>query len=154
MATRHSQKCCEKLVEVGAIDKLLKVICSMTRSIPDQEVLKHALSTLRNLACYQHLVEVLIVSNGSIETIFREFLRNKDEGYFIASELLKKICLEHRGVEAVRRLPALVKRLNGLVEELKRKADTEKRNARSLAARENTERRLKEASELLKLISI
>ncbi|KAK4755067.1 hypothetical protein SAY87_008824 [Trapa incisa] len=151
-ATRHSQKCCEKIVEAGAIDKLLKLICSMTRSIPDQEVLKHTVSTLRNLARYPHLLEVLIDSHRSMETIFREMLRNKEEGYFIASELLRKVCSHPRGAEIVRRCPALVKRLHSLVEELTRKSDMEKRNPRSLATRENTERRLKEATRLLKLM--
>lgn len=75
MTTKHSQKCCEELVAAGAIGILLKLIRSVSRSIPDQEVLKHALSTLRNLTRYQHLTEVLIQSHGSIEIIFWEFLR-------------------------------------------------------------------------------
>ncbi|XP_059662135.1 uncharacterized protein LOC132308145 [Cornus florida] len=151
MATEHSQICCEELVAVGAVDTLLKLIRSVSRSIPDQEVLKHALSTLRNLARYPHLTEVLIDRRGSLETIFWEFLRNK-EGYFIASELLKKICSNQKGVEAVRNLPALLKRLHNLVEDLTRKAGI-KRNARAVVAREHTERRLREATELLKLIT-
>ena len=75
MATKHSQKCCEKLVEAGAVDTLLKLIRSVSRSIPDQEVLKHALSTLRNLARYPHLAEVLLASRGSVETVLWEFIR-------------------------------------------------------------------------------
>lgn len=75
MATQHSQKCCEELVAAGAVDTLLKLIRSVSRSIPDQEVLKHALSTLRNLARYPHLAEVLITCPGSIQTILCEFLR-------------------------------------------------------------------------------
>ncbi|KAL3742143.1 hypothetical protein ACJRO7_017602 [Eucalyptus globulus] len=152
MATRHSQKCCEKLVEAGAIDKLLKLIRSMTRSIPDQEVLKHALSTLRNLARYAELLDVLIDSHGSIEIIFFELLRNKEDGFFIASELLKKICTRDKGAGALRKSPSLLKRLNGLVEELTRRVHNDKRNGRVIASKENTERRLKEAAELLKLM--
>lgn len=75
MATRYSQKCCERLVDAGAIKTLLKLIRSGSRSIPDQEVLKHALSTLRNLARYPHLVEVLIDGEGSVETVLWELLR-------------------------------------------------------------------------------
>ncbi|KAA8520051.1 hypothetical protein F0562_014275 [Nyssa sinensis] len=153
MTTEHSQKCCEKLVDAGAVDTLLKLIRSVSRSIPDQEVLKHALSTLRNLARYPHLIEVLLDSRGSVETFLWELVRNKDEGYFIAAELLKKICSNQKGVEAVRKLPALVKRLHNLVEDLIRRAGNEKRNARSMVAREHTERRLREAVELLKLIT-
>ncbi|CAL5344527.1 unnamed protein product [Camellia sinensis] len=127
MATKHSQKCCEKVVEAGAVDTLLKLILSVSRSIPDQEVLKHALSTLRNLARCSHLTEVLVRSRGFVETILWELLRNKDEGYFIASELLRKICLNTKGVEAARSLPTLLKRLHNLVEDLTRKTGNEKR---------------------------
>ncbi|CAK9146844.1 unnamed protein product [Ilex paraguariensis] len=152
MATEHSQKCCETLVAAGAVDTLLKLIRSVSRSIPDQEVLKHALYTLRNLARYPHLSEVLIDSRGSVQTILWELLRNKEEGYFIASELLKRICLDKKGIEAVHNLPALVKRLHNLVEELARKTGNEKRNARGVA-KEQTERRLREAIKLLNLIT-
>lgn len=75
MATGHSQRCCEELVAAGAIDTLLQLIRSVSRSIPDQEVLKHALSTLRNLACYPHLLEVLIQSHGSVQIIIMELMR-------------------------------------------------------------------------------
>ncbi|CAL5408373.1 unnamed protein product [Camellia sinensis] len=133
MATKHSQKCCEKLVEAGAVVTLLKLIRSVSRSIPDQEVLKHALSTLRNLARYSHLTEVLVRSCGSVETILWELLRNKEEGYFIASELLRKICLNTKGVEAARSSPTLLKRLHNLVEDLTRKTGNEKSNKREIA---------------------
>ncbi|KAB2601009.1 abnormal spindle-like microcephaly-associated protein-like protein [Pyrus ussuriensis x Pyrus communis] len=153
-ATAHSQKCCEKLVEEGAVKTLLKIFGSATRSIPDQEVQKHVLSTLRNLARYPHLVEVLIDSPGSVETVACEFVRNKEEGYFTASELLKKVCSSSKGIEAVRRSPALLKRLHNLVEELSRKAgNNDKRNAgRVTVAREATERRLSEAVEIMKMV--
>lgn len=75
MATQHSEKCCEELVAAGAVGTLFKLIRSLSRSIPDQEVLKPALSTLRNLSRYPHLINVLIESCGSLETIVSEFLR-------------------------------------------------------------------------------
>ncbi|XVF26020.1 hypothetical protein REPUB_Repub13aG0264000 [Reevesia pubescens] len=153
MATAHSLKCCEELVAAGAIGILLKQIRSASRSIPDQEVLKHALSTLRNLARYPHLTEVLIDTPGSVELILWELHRNKEEGYFIATEILKKICSNQKGVKAVYKFPALLKRLHNLVEELTRKANIEKRNPRAVSVRENTDRRLREAVELLKLIT-
>ncbi|XVF87711.1 hypothetical protein PTKIN_Ptkin18bG0142500 [Pterospermum kingtungense] len=154
MATAHSQKCCEELVAAGAIGILLKLIRSATRSIPDQEVLKHALSTLRNLVRYPHLTEVLIDTPRSVETILWELHRNKEEGYFIASQILKKICSNEKGVKAVLKFPALLKRVYNLVDELTRKSNNEKRNPRvAVTGRENTERRLKEAVELLKLIT-
>ncbi|CAH8345693.1 unnamed protein product [Eruca vesicaria subsp. sativa] len=152
-ATKYSDKCCEELVAAGAIDKLLTLIRSASRSIPDQEVAKHALSTLRHLARYPQMADELIDTKGSIQTIFWELLRNKEEAYFIASDVLKKICKSHKGVETVRKLPALVKRLHALVEELTRKANMEKRNVKGQSGKEKSERRLKEAVELLKLIT-
>ncbi|OMO76771.1 IQ motif, EF-hand binding site [Corchorus capsularis] len=151
--TAHSLKCCEELVAAGAVGILLKQIRSVSRSIPDQEVLKHALSTLRNLARYPHLTEVLINTPGCVEIILWELHRNKEEGYFIAAELMKKICSTEKGVKAVHKLPAaLLKRLHNLVEELTRKSNLEKRNPRAVALRENTDRRLREAVEIIKLI--
>ncbi|KAE8728826.1 Binding,calmodulin binding [Hibiscus syriacus] len=127
IATAHSLKCCEELVAADAIGILLKQIHSASRSIPDQEVLKHALSTLRNLARYPHLAQMLIDSPPSVETILWEMLRNKEEGYFIASEILKKICSNPKDVKAVHKLPALLKRLHILAEDLTRKLNIEKR---------------------------
>ncbi|KAK9133446.1 hypothetical protein Scep_012974 [Stephania cephalantha] len=151
IATEHSEKCCETLVAAGAIETLLKLIRSVSRSIPDQQVLKHALATLRNLARYPHLAAVLVDSNRALEVIMWEYLRNKDEGFFIASELLKTLCSTKKGIEAISNLSALLKRLHNLVEDLTRKVTIDKRNSRPLPGKENTERRLKEANELLKL---
>ncbi|XP_015067274.1 abnormal spindle-like microcephaly-associated protein homolog [Solanum pennellii] len=153
MATQHSEKCCEELVAAGAVGTLFKLIRSLSRSIPDQEVLKPALSTLRNLSRYPHLIDVLIESCGSLETIVSEFLRNKEEGYFIASDLLKKIFTENKGVEAVRKSPALLKRLHNHVEELSRRAKAEKRT-KPHATKEPVDKRLREAVEILELIKV
>ncbi|XP_021766898.1 abnormal spindle-like microcephaly-associated protein homolog [Chenopodium quinoa] len=153
MATTHSQKCCERLVEEGAIEILLYQITAVTRSIPDQEVMKHCLSTLRNLSRHAHLADVLVAHQGSIETILREFLRNKEEGYFIACELLKNLCTRPTSVEATRGLSSMLKRLQALVDDLTRKANHEKRKPRAAAAQDTTERRLREATELLNLIT-
>ncbi|MCL7050659.1 hypothetical protein MKW94_027522 [Papaver nudicaule] len=153
VTTRHSQKCCETLVAAGAIKTLLKLISSVSRSIPDQEVLKYALSTLRNLASYPELAQMLIDTNGSIKLILSEMLRNREEGFFIASQVLKILCRIPKGVQTIRQLPALLKRLQSLVEDLKRRVATDKRNARSQLGKDYNERKLKEAMELLKLIS-
>ncbi|KAL5972677.1 hypothetical protein ACLOJK_039482 [Asimina triloba] len=151
LATGHSEKCCETLVTAGAIGALLNQIHAANRSAPCQVVRKHALSTLRNLSRYPRLAEVLINTPGSVETIFQELLRNKDDGYFIAADLLKKLCSSEEGIEAVHKLPVYLKRLSNLAEDLERKANLEKRNPRLVSARENTEQRLREAVELLHL---
>lgn len=63
----------------------------------------------------------MIISAGLLS------FRNKEDGFFIASELLKKMCTRDKGVEALRKSPSLLKRLNGLVEELTRRVHTDKR---------------------------
>ncbi|KAL8140200.1 hypothetical protein V2J09_006221 [Rumex salicifolius] len=151
-ATGLSSNCCEILVDAGAIDILLKQIKGVSRSIPDKEILKHSLSILRNLARYPHLADILINHKGSVETILWEMLRNKEEGYYIVCDLLKKICNTRKGVEAMHRLPFLLKRLSALVDEMSRKAGKEKRSLhhqRITDSRNSTERRLKEAVEII-----
>lgn len=76
MATKHSQKCCEKLVAAGAINTLLELIRSVSRSIADKEVLRHTLSIFKNLTRYPHLTEALLDANGSGQTILWEFIRS------------------------------------------------------------------------------
>ncbi|XP_076923036.1 uncharacterized protein LOC143585026 [Bidens hawaiensis] len=161
MATKHSQKCCEKLVAAGAINTLLELIRSISRSIVDQEVLRHTLSVFRNLTRYPHLTEALIDTSGSGQIILWEFIRNKEDAYFLAADVLRKICLNKKGVEGLRNIHASVKRVHNLVEDLKRKAGNEKRNQRTAAPKEQTDRRLKEqtdrrlkeAVQILKLIT-
>lgn len=74
-ATEYSKKCCETLVSAGAVDILLKQIHLLNRGIPDQEVLKQVFLTLRNLARYPNLRQVLINTPESAEIIFQELLR-------------------------------------------------------------------------------
>ncbi|XP_068644949.1 uncharacterized protein [Aristolochia californica] len=151
MATAHSLKCCETLVAAGAIETLLELIHSVNRSAPQQEVLKQALSILLNLVRYPHLTEILLNTYKSVEIIFMELLRNK-EGYFLAIEIMKKLCSMKEGIEAIQRLPAFLKRFLNLVADLERKAAMEKRNSRLTAAKEGTDERLRVATELMHLI--
>ncbi|EPS57944.1 hypothetical protein M569_16872, partial [Genlisea aurea] len=114
MATELSQRCCEELAAAGAVAVLLELIRSVSRSVPDQQVLRHALSTLRNLARYPHLAHQLIQTPHCIQTVAIEFLKNKEEGYFIASELLKRLCRNPAGAKKLRGSSAILKRLNNL----------------------------------------
>lgn len=74
-ATEHSEKCCETMVNAGAIDILLKQVHMLNRGIPDQEVIKHVLSTLRNIVRHPLLLQVFIDTPHSGEIIFQEVLR-------------------------------------------------------------------------------
>ena len=74
-ATELSGKCCETLVSAGAVGILLKQIPQLNRGIPDQEVLKQVLYTLRNIARLPNLRPVLVDTPQLVNTIFQELLR-------------------------------------------------------------------------------
>ena len=74
-ATELSGKCCETLVGAGAVGILLKQIPQLNRGIPDQEVLKQVLYTLRNIARLPNLRPVLVSTPQLVNTIFQELLR-------------------------------------------------------------------------------
>ncbi|XP_072951078.1 uncharacterized protein [Typha angustifolia] len=152
IASAHSQKCCETLVAAGAVEILLKQIHSLNRGIPDQEVLKHVLSTLRNISQDPKLLQVLIDTPQSVEIIFQELLRNKTDGFSIACDLLKKLCAVKEGLEATRKLYGHVRRLSILAQALERKIELDKRTARLGAGRDLIAQRHREATDLLVLI--
>ncbi|GJX16894.1 hypothetical protein Tco_0217726 [Tanacetum coccineum] len=95
--------------------------------------------TRRNLTRHPHLTEALIDTHGLTQAILLEFIRNKEETYFIAADILRNICSHKKGVERLRGLPSLVKRLHALVENIKKKAVNDKRNLRTVATNEQTE---------------
>ncbi|URE09426.1 CH [Musa troglodytarum] len=151
-ATQNSEKCCETMVNAGAIDILLKHVRMLNRGIPDQEVIKHVLSTLRNIVCHPLLLQVFIDTPQSGEIIFQEVLRNKNEGFFVACDLLKRLCSTREGRETICKLHGHVRRLNVLAQDLQRKADLRKRRAGQVGRSDITLRRLREAVNLLQLI--
>ncbi|KAL6657953.1 hypothetical protein ACP70R_005733 [Stipagrostis hirtigluma subsp. patula] len=152
-ATEYSEKCCETLVNFGAADILLKQIHLLNRGIPDQEVLKQVLLTLRNIARYPNLRPMLVNTPESVEIIFQELLRNKADGFFIVSDILKKLCESNEGYEAARALQGHIKGLRNLVQNLEKKVELDKRNGRSGALKENNLRRLGEAAKLYHLLT-
>lgn len=152
-ATQYSQKCCETLVSAGAINILLKQFHSLNRGVPDQEVLKHVVSILRNISYHPPLLLELINTPDAVTIIFQEFLRNKSEVFFITYELLEKICQTHDGLFEISRLHLLNRRLFNLVHDLERRVELQKRNPRLCSAKDNTCERLSAASNILLLIS-
>nr|CAD1819241.1 unnamed protein product [Ananas comosus var. bracteatus] len=138
MATEHSEKCCEMLADAGAVEILLKQAHSLNRGVPDQEVLKHVLCTLRNIAHFPKLLQVLINAPRSVEIIFQELLRNKSGTFFVACDLLKKITAATEGRELTHKLHGHVRRLTIIIQDLERKIELEKRNARRGGGRDLT----------------
>lgn len=74
MATEHSKQCCERLAEGGAVNKLLMLIQTVNRSPPHEQVLKHALSILANLARFPNLAFSIAGEADSINIIVEQLL--------------------------------------------------------------------------------
>lgn len=152
-ATELSEKCCETLVSAGAVDILLKQIPRLNRGIPDQEVLKQVLYTLRNIARFPNLRPVLANNPQLVNTIFQELLRNKSEVFFIASGILKKLCESIEGREIAGALRHHIRRLGSMVQDLEKTVEHEKRHGRPGARKEDNLRRLGEAATLFHLLT-
>jgi abnormal spindle-like microcephaly-associated protein len=56
-----------------------------------------------------------------------DVLRNKADGFFIASDILKSLCESKEGRETVQALSHLIKRLRNLVHDLEKKVELDKR---------------------------
>uniref|UniRef100_A0ACD5U8H0 Uncharacterized protein n=1 Tax=Avena sativa TaxID=4498 RepID=A0ACD5U8H0_AVESA len=152
-ATELSEKCCETLVSAGAVDILLKQIPQLNRGIPDQEVLKQLLYTLRNIARFTNLRPVLANTPRLVHTIFQELLRNKSEVFFIACGILKKLCESKEGREVTRALTHHIRRLASMVQDLEKKVELDKRHGRTGARKEDNLRRLWEADTLFHILT-
>lgn len=83
VATHHSKSCCDRLAEAGAVTKILNLIQTINRSPPHEQVLKHALTILKNLAHHLHLRLRIAEAPGAISIIteqlhmFRYFTESK-----------------------------------------------------------------------------
>ncbi|BAF21704.2 Os07g0517400 [Oryza sativa Japonica Group] len=126
-ATEHSEKCCQTIVNAGAVEILLKQINLLNRGVPDQEVLKQVLFTLRNIARFRNLQPVLANTPQAVEIVFQELLRSKTEGFFVACDILKRLCESEEGHKIARALKRHIRRLGCLVQELEKKVDLDKR---------------------------
>uniref|UniRef100_A0A0E0AKK9 Calponin-homology (CH) domain-containing protein n=1 Tax=Oryza glumipatula TaxID=40148 RepID=A0A0E0AKK9_9ORYZ len=152
-ATEHSEKCCQTIVNAGAVEILLKQINLLNRGVPDQEVLKQVLFTLRNIARFRNLQPVLANTPQAVEIVFQELLRSKTEGFFVACDILKRLCESEEGHKIARALKRHIRRLGCLVQELEKKVDLDKRNGRTGVAKDNNLRRLGEAVTLHHLLT-
>lgn len=130
LATQHSKLCCERLLEAGAIPKLLQLIQTTNRSPPHEEILKHSLSILGNLARYPQFAILVASAPGSISIIAEQILRNNEEILSKVIKLLQLVCKVPSGLDAVRRKPVVLKRLHNISQVLEKKVEVE---ARALA---------------------
>ncbi|KAL2653856.1 hypothetical protein R1flu_021984 [Riccia fluitans] len=143
VATQHSRNCCDRLAEAGAVTKILNLIQTINRSPPHEEVLKHALAILNNLAHYTHL-RILIAESPGAVSIISEILhmfRNKDEVFSLAMELFKPLCELSVCMELLQREHSIFRRLQLVVQFLDHKVQVEKRNFVKLPPKSGTVQR-------------
>ncbi|KAL3685837.1 hypothetical protein R1sor_003859 [Riccia sorocarpa] len=134
VATQHSRNCCDRLAEAGAVAKILHLIQTINRSPPHEQVLKHALATLKNLAHYSHLRVLIAESPGAVSLICEilHMFRNKDEVFSLGIELLKPLCQLPVCLELLQREQSIIRRLQLVAQFLDHKVHVEKRNLERL----------------------
>ncbi|CAM6013071.1 unnamed protein product [Sphagnum balticum] len=126
VATEHSKQCCERLAEGGAILKLLQLIQTTNRSPPHEQVLKHALSILANLARFPDLALRIVNTSDSIMIIAEQLLVNKEEVFSKAMEVVQHVCSTPGCAEIIKRTSLVIRRLQNVAQMLERKHDVEK----------------------------
>ncbi|CAM6105237.1 unnamed protein product [Calypogeia fissa] len=134
VATQHSYKCCERLAEAGAITTILLLIQTINRSPPLEQVLKHALSIISNLARHLPLATRVAQSPSAI-TIISEQLHTfrNDEGVFLqAMSVLEMVCKTSAGIEVLQRERCIVRRLILIAQSLEGNFQLEKRTGETL----------------------
>ncbi|MCO5559030.1 hypothetical protein L7F22_012622 [Adiantum nelumboides] len=144
LATQHSKLCCERLLDAGAIPKLLQLIQTTNRSPPHEEILKHSLSILGNLARYPSFASLVVNAPGSLTIVAEQILRNNEEVLTKILKLLQLLCKVQSGPDAIRRSPMMMKRLYNLSQVLEKKVETEARALARLPHNAATARRLGE----------
>ncbi|BBM97555.1 abnormal spindle-like microcephaly-associated protein [Marchantia polymorpha subsp. ruderalis] len=154
VATHHSKSCCDRLAEAGAVTKILNLIQTINRSPPHEQVLKHALTILKNLAHHLHLRLRIAEAPGAISIITEQLhmFRYKEDIFMRAMEVLKQVCELPVGIAVLQREPQIFRRLQLVAQSLDRKIQVEKRNLDKLppstapVQRKLAEKKLVEAS--------
>lgn len=132
VSTSLARECCEALVEVEGVPKLLAVIRSCNRSTPHMELLRHVLRVLGYVTAHPFLLPALAKAPGAVET-FVELLqtyRPDDHTFIPAAKLLLSACVCECGVQARADLhhPNVQRRLQGSLRLLERKVEVEKKS--------------------------
>lgn len=152
MATEHSKLCCERLAEGGAVNKLLQLIQTVNRSPPHEQVLKHALSILGNLARFPNLAFSVASEHDSVNIIVEQLLifRNKEVVFSKAMRILQHVSRTPGCVDVIQQDMVAIRRLQNVAILLERRFEVEKRNLDKLppcapsAVRQAADLKLKE----------
>ncbi|TFJ87164.1 hypothetical protein NSK_001496 [Nannochloropsis salina CCMP1776] len=136
VSTSLARECCEALVKVEGLPKLLAVIRSCNRSKPHMEVLRHVLRILENVALHPPFLNALAEAPSAVETLVEllQTYRPDDHVFVPAGRLLLRACDCESGSHARADLTHVnvQRRLQGSLRLLERKAEAEKNKSKSM----------------------
>ena len=93
LSTQVSVKCCQAFTEAQASSVLFGLIRSCNRSTPHQEVLRHALVVLLNVARHTQLAAFVAQSSDSTDVLvdLMQMFRDKQPIFSLSCELLGRL---------------------------------------------------------------
>jgi len=135
VSTSLARECCEALVKVEGLPKLLAVIRSCNRSKPHMELLRHVLRILENVALHPPFLNELAEAPSAVETLVEllQTYRPDDHVFVPAGRLLLRACDCESGSHARADLTHVnvQRRLQGSLRLLERKSEAEKNKSKS-----------------------
>jgi hypothetical protein len=135
ISTGLARQCCEALVAVDGVPKLLATVRSCNRSQPHILLLRHILHILQHVAAYPFLVPTLAEAPGAVETLADLLMtyRPDDHIFIPAASLLLTACRAGELAKADLQQPATQRKLQGSLRMLERKAEVEMKSKASSA---------------------
>jgi len=114
IATRLSRECAQCITELGAVERLYKVISTCTRSLPEMKLAKACLQTLNNFSIYKEKFRLEISLMPISAVTLAEFIESKrdddQEAVLLAIKLLRFICEDAFSAAEIAAIP----RVDGL----------------------------------------
>lgn len=112
---------------MDGIPKLLTVVRSCNRSKPHITLLQHILRILKHVASHPYLLQVLAEPPGAVEALsdLLQHYRPEDHTFVPAAALLLTVCRAAAEARAELRQPAVLRKLQGSLRLLERKAEVE-----------------------------
>jgi hypothetical protein len=137
ISTGLARECCEALVAVDGVPKLLAVVRSCNRSQPHILLLRHILRILQHVAAHPFLLPTLAEAPGAVETLadLLQTYRPDDHTFLPAAALLLAACRAGAVAKADLQQPAVQRKLQGSLRLLERKAEVEMKGGGSKASR-------------------
>lgn len=121
---------------MDGIPKLLAVVRSCNRSKPHITLLQHILRILQHVSSHPYLLRTLAEAPGAVETLgdLLQYYRPEDHTFLPAAGLLLAICRASAEARADLRGPAVLRKLQGSLRLLERKAEVEMKGMKPAAA--------------------